>query len=659
VVAYSEQPRPASEQVAQRSRKPERAAPHARARLARAPERRPRWAYPELDCVRNRLAPRTLAAIEARAAALGLGADQVALTAGIVSEEQYLGALARSLRVALAPLDTLPRRLCPLDENGLIDAAAMGVLPLVAEDGSGLWVIAPRAWTVRRLMALLRRFPTLRRRIRLASSADLTRFALRHGAGAIAYRAADAFRQRHPMLSAGSHGNRPARCWCAGFAALAVAGMLIAPAAVIVAAQLAMSVAFLSWTALRVLGALRAPAPPVRQVRLRDDLLPVYSVVVALYREAAAVPDLVRALEQLDYPPERLDIRLVLEADDADTWQALDRMQLGAQFTRMPAPRAGPRTKPKALNAALPFVRGAYTVVYDAEDRPEPDQLRRALNAFLDQPDDLACVQAALTIDNTDDGWLPRLFTAEYAGQFDVLLPALAAWRLPIPLGGSSNHFDTAILRAAGGWDAFNVTEDADLGTRLARLGFRVATLDSSTYEEAPVEVGAWVRQRTRWFKGWMQTWCVHMRDPRRLACELGIAGFISFQIVLAGTVFAALVQPIAVVLALATLLTGPIIAGGGNAALMGMAGWLHGLALIGGYAASALLALVGLRRRKLLSSAWALLFLPVHWVLLSVAAWAALRDLVRDPFRWEKTEHGGARSSRRAQACAGWTSAK
>jgi len=171
----------------------------------------------------------------------------------------------------------------------------------------------------------------------------------------------------------------------------------------------------------------------------------------------------------------------------------------------IPVPASGPRTKPKALNVALPFARGTFTVVYDAEDRPDADQLRGALRAFRTDGERLACVQARLCIDNTADSWLARLFTAEYAGQFDVLLPGIAALRLPLALGGSSNHFRTASLREVGGWDAYNVTEDADLGTRLARFGYRAGVISSTTYEEAPARIGARLRQRTRWFKGWMR----------------------------------------------------------------------------------------------------------------------------------------------------------
>jgi hypothetical protein len=184
-----------------------------------------------------------------------------------------------------------------------------------------------------------------------------------------------------------------------------------------------------------------------------DDWLPPYSIVIALYREAAAVKGLVAALRDLDYPLEKLDIKLVLEPDDHETRDAVARLQLGPPFEIIVAPAGGPRTKPKALNAALSFVRGPFVAVFDAEDRPEPDQLRLALEAFVAGDERLACVQARLTIDNTADSWLTRMFTAEYAGLFDVFLPGLAAWRLPLPLGGSSNHFRTAVLRQVGAWD--------------------------------------------------------------------------------------------------------------------------------------------------------------------------------------------------------------
>jgi cellulose synthase/poly-beta-1,6-N-acetylglucosamine synthase-like glycosyltransferase len=336
-------------------------------------------------------------------------------------------------------------------------------------------------------------------------------------------------------------------------------------------------------------------------------------------------------------------VKFVLEADDHETRRALARLDLGPPFAIIIAPPFGPRTKPKALNVALPFAQGTFIAVYDAEDIPEPGQLRRALDAFLAGDEQLACVQAALTIDNTRDGWLARMFTAGYAGQFDAFLPGLAALRLPFPLGGSSNHFRTAALRRAGGWDPYNVTEDADLGIRLYRLGYRSAMLSSATYEEAPTRFGSWLRQRTRWYKGWMQTWLVHMRRPGRLVRELTPAGAIAFQLFLACNVLAALVHPFFLIALAAWLLGGHSL----QTAIALEAAPVFAATLVCGYLSTILLDVIGLRRRGLLVHAWILIFTPLHWLLLSLAAWRAVFQLLHDPQRWEKTEHGLARTSR------------
>jgi cellulose synthase/poly-beta-1,6-N-acetylglucosamine synthase-like glycosyltransferase len=258
---------------------------------------------------------------------------------------------------------------------------------------------------------------------------------------------------------------------------------------------------------------------------------------------------------------------------------------------------------------------------------------------------DLACVQARLTIDNTDDSWLARIFTAEYAGQFDVFLPGLAALHLPLPLGGSSNHFRTAMLRKIGAWDPYNVTEDADLGMRLCRFSYRSAVIGSTTYEEAPAQLMPWLRQRTRWFKGWMKTWLVHMRAPHRLWQDLGVAGFFTFQLVVGGNVLAALVYPVFLAGALHELV---LAAPSDKSFFAALLAGFHATTLVSGFLASAFVGWLGLARRGLTASAWVLVLIPLHWLLLSLAAWRALYQLLRDPYHWEKTEHGLARTSRR-----------
>jgi cellulose synthase/poly-beta-1,6-N-acetylglucosamine synthase-like glycosyltransferase len=337
-------------------------------------------------------------------------------------------------------------------------------------------------------------------------------------------------------------------------------------------------------------------------------------------------------------------VKFVLEPDDKATGLAFAHLNLGPPFEIITAPRFGPRTKPKALNVALALARGEYTVVFDAEDTPEPNQIRRAVAAFTAGDDKLACLQASLTIDNTADNWIARMFTANYAGQFDVLLPGFTALRLPFPLGGSSNHFRTSVLRTAGGWDPHNVTEDADLGIRLHRLGYRAAALSSATYEEAPARFVPWLKQRTRWYKGWMQTWCVHTRRPLRLLWELGIAGTAAFQLFLACNVLSALIHPIYLAVLCYYLFAQPP---EGVIAAMGGTAPLFAATLIAGYASAITLDLIGLQRRGLLAHAWVLLLTPLYWLLLSLAAWRALFQFLSAPQRWEKTEHGLAKNSR------------
>jgi len=603
---------------------------------------RPRTAYPELDCIRDRLPVGLAEWSERRASSLATGADRVLITAGVIEEDEYLRAFADAAGIAFAPLDRTPRTACPLTDDRLIDAVAAGILPL-RQAGELVYVVAPRGIAARRLAEFAARYADVRRRIRVTSAARLQSFVTRHAGNALGERAAEALRKTSPMLSAA---RRPWRTrWrpLAVLAALATT-VAIAPAAATVATNVTLSLVFLAWMVLRLLGPLAWRPATRHRVPITNGQLPVYTVVAAIYREAASVGGLVDALRGLDWPPEKLDVKIVVEADDADTRAALAELDLDPRFDIIVAPEAGPRTKPKALNAALPFARGTFTVIYDAEDRPEPDQLRAAVDAFLSEPPDLACVQAALTIDNTDDSWLARLFTAEYAAHFDVFLPSLAALRVPLPLGGSSNHFRTAALRAIGGWDPYNVTEDADLGIRLARFGYRTTVISSTTYEEAPAKIGPWLRQRTRWFKGWMQTWLVHMRTPGQMLQDLGVGGFLIFQLIIGGNVLAALIYPVfAALVAWRAALGEPVL----DSAI----GGLYAVTLLGGLLTTALTGAIGLARRGLLASAWVVLFAPAHWLLLSVAVWRGLAQLLRDPYRWEKTEHGLARSSRRRRS--------
>ncbi len=598
----------------------------------------------EIDCIRYWLPAALTSQAEQRADALDIGADEVLVGAGHLSELTYLYAQADALRLDFIDLDKTPREACPLSDEDLLRAGQAGWLP-IRVGNYHRWAVARLGAPMRKLAERAAETPDLSRQVVLASPQQLQRFVERHTAPAVLYAAAYELRDARPALSAAWPERRifAAGVLAAGLIAL---GCLAVPTAMASAGMLAGSAVFIAWSVLRLWLAAKTPPP----VNAPAQDFPRYTVVAALYREADCVAGLVAALGALDYPPEKLQIILALEADDHATRDAVAALELGPQYRVVLAPASGPRGKPKALNAALPFVSGEFVVVYDAEDRPEPGQLREAVARFAHDPDGrLACVQARLTIDNSEDSWLTRVFTAEYAGQFDVLLPGLAARGLPILLGGSSNHLRTHLLREIGGWDPYNVTEDADLGIRLVRSGYRTEVAHSSTFEEAPGAAGAWIKQRTRWFKGWMQTWCVHMRHPLQSARELGARGFWAFQLFSIGTVFAALVQPIGWAMIAAGIWKPGLFEGvaGANAPLLG---WFHFGALVCGYATTVAVAMIGLRRRRLLSlkKAGVLPLLMVgYWFLMSVAAWRALWQFFADRYAWEKTEHGLARTSR------------
>jgi cellulose synthase/poly-beta-1,6-N-acetylglucosamine synthase-like glycosyltransferase len=603
--------------------------------------------FPEIDCIRALFSPAVIAAAEQRAEAIGIGADRVLIASGRLDEEAYLRILGETLGIAFEPLDGTPRTQCPLENSRLIDATVTGLLPLTIDDGVTV-VVAPRDTGARKILELAEDNSAVASLLRLTSTEHFNRFVLRTTDKAAAARAADTLREKRPMLSAASSRRRRNIAILAPIMLLLIAGFAFTPRIMVHGFELVLATVFIAWLALRLTGAFVRRPKIVPAADIPDDALPVYTVVCALYQEASSVNGLLSAIERLDYPAEKLDVILAVEADDHETRAAIAARKSRLPVTLVPVAAIGPRTKPKALNVALPFARGDFTVVYDAEDRPEPGQLRCALQAFRADRGNLACVQARLCIDNTADSLLAGYFTAEYAGQFDVFLLGLAALKLPLPLGGSSNHFRTTTLRTVGGWDAYNVTEDADLGVRLARFGYRADIIESTTYEEAPTHFAAWLPQRTRWFKGWMQTWLVHMREPGKLLRELGLRGFLAFQLMIGGSVLAALVHPSFMAWLIYCIASGGI-GWRDESTMAAMPAAFYAAIAVFGYLSSAFLGWLGLSRRGLSGSAWVLLFTPVYWLMLSLAAWRALYQLFFAPYRWEKTAHGLAKSSHRA----------
>jgi len=365
---------------------------------------------------------------------------------------------------------------------------------------------------------------------------------------------------------------------------------------------------------------------------------PVYTVLVALWREANMVPQLLDALGSLDWPADRLEVKLICEADDPETIAAIEAHRLAATVEIIAVPPCDPRTKPKALRYAMPMIRGEFVVLYDAEDIPHPMQLREAFGIFDHSPLTLGCLQAPLEIVNGWKNWLTRCFAFEYAALFRGLVPWLASKQLVFPLGGTSNHFRRTALEAVGGWDPHNVTEDADLGIRLARMGYSAGTLTHPTYETAPDTIEDWFPQRARWNKGWLQTWLVHMRSPVQLFRDLGLLSFLVAQFVLFGMVFSAIIHPFMVI---AIPYFAYFIASGRPLTLLDRS--LIGvdfLSIVGGYAGYLFLGVTRMRGAERVDLWRVVAATPVYWLLISLASWKAARDLCLRPFHWDKTSH-------------------
>ena len=366
--------------------------------------------------------------------------------------------------------------------------------------------------------------------------------------------------------------------------------------------------------------------------------LPVYSVLVPLYDEAEILPDLIAALAELDYPAAKLDVVLILEDADPKTRRAAAAIRLPSFMRVVCVPDMRPRTKPKALNYALNYARGDFVVVYDAEDAPEPKQLYRALKVFSENPH-VDCLQARLNIYNSRASWLTRQFALEYTVLFDGLLPALERLNVPIPLGGTSNHFRRETLEQVGGWDPFNVTEDADLGIRLCRHGSTIGILKSTTWEEAPETLANWLPQRTRWIKGWMQTYLVHMRRPAELYRNLGPWSFFTFQVLIGGFLLSVLLHPFLYAV-IAFELTQDKPFEPGPSILEQTVWWAALFNLTAGYKTAMTLAFfTTLRRGRMLLTA-SIPSMPIYWLLSSVAAYRAAYQVYAAPHHWEKTRH-------------------
>ncbi|MFA9262458.1 MAG: glycosyltransferase [Undibacterium sp.] len=375
---------------------------------------------------------------------------------------------------------------------------------------------------------------------------------------------------------------------------------------------------------------------------LREADLPVYSIFCPLYKEWDVVDQFVAAISKIDWPKEKLDVQLLLEEDDEETIQQIKKMDLPEYFHIVVVPHGFPKTKPKACNYGLHHAKGEYIVIYDAEDIPDPKQLKIAYSVLSQSKNDrIVCAQAKLNFYNSNQNLLTRLFSAEYALWFELMLAGLQRLRAPIPLGGTSNHFRSKDLRLLEGWDPFNVTEDCDLGIRIAKLGFETVVIDSTTLEEANSQVGNWIRQRSRWIKGYMQSYLVHMRRPSDFFRGYKNPQILSFQLVVGGKVASLFINPCMWILTILYFMfrdtVGPIIDPLFPPAVL----YLGVISLLAGNFIFFYCYVLGIAKRQQWGVVWAAFFVPFYWLLISIAAWKGLWQLIFRPHYWEKTTHG------------------
>jgi cellulose synthase/poly-beta-1,6-N-acetylglucosamine synthase-like glycosyltransferase len=572
----------------------------------------------------------------------GVGADRVLIAEGLIGEEAFYRALAAELSVAYLDMpDGLER---PMD----LRAEAARGYGRFAQNPRGLrWLFAPRGAEIVRLIGVTR--SAAGRPLFAITTPTLFEEALRRrSAQALAREAAYSAERAAPRLCVRAALRRAALMEPLLVNALLFAAMASPFAGLGRAASALLALLFLANIALRLAACGASGGEEEDAPALDDAELPTYSVVVALYREAGVAPQLASAIDALDYPRAKLDVKYVVETDDSETADALRATRLRPDREIIVAPPGAPRTKPRALNVAMPFVRGSLVVVFDAEDLPEPDQLRKAAARFARADGTLACLQASLAIHNSDRSRMTALFAIDYAKLFQVFDKGASALGLPFFLGGSSNHFRVERLRAVGCWDAFNVTEDADLGLRLARAGFAAKSFPSKTYEEAPEAFYALLRQRTRWLKGWMQTALVHCSDLPRFFADLGALRGLAVLAIFVGGVVAPLYGPLFSALLLAHALFGDLL----KPATPGEAFWsgLWCLVAVSGLGASAYTTVVAMKRERLLALWPALLASPLWSLMLALAAWRALRELWLRPYHWEKTEHRPRLAPRRLE---------
>jgi len=429
------------------------------------------------------------------------------------------------------------------------------------------------------------------------------------------------------------------------FMGLLLALSILYPLPTLGGINLVMSILFLTAIVFKLYLALSGSKSEMKEVVTREEIkrfndahLPVYSILLPVYKEDQLIRKLIWNMRGMDYPQSRLDVKLLVEEDDTLTFNALHNLDFPANFELIVVPYHLPKTKPKACNYGIPFCRGEFLTIYDAEDVPDPDQLKKTVCLFRKLPDEFVVVQGALNYFNKNENFLTRMFTLEYSYWFDYMLTGLEKLDVPIPLGGSSNHFKLAKLIELGAWDPFNVTEDADLGVRVYGKQFKVGVVNSTTFEEANNEPFNWIRQRSRWIKGYMQTYLVHMRNPAKLVRHIGWTGFFGFNLFIGGTAFTFLLYPLLI------LFFGLYLVFKFAFVRALFPDWVLYVSIFNFITGNVLMIYVNMlavfKRRYYELIMFAVLN-PIYWLMHSTAAYKGLWQLITNPFYWEKTTHG------------------
>ncbi len=375
-------------------------------------------------------------------------------------------------------------------------------------------------------------------------------------------------------------------------------------------------------------------------VEIDDNLLPKYTILCPLYKEWQVIEQFVKAIEIIDWPKDKLEVIFLLEEDDAKTINMVYDLQLPDYFKIEVVPDSFPKTKPKACNWGLIKASGEYLVVYDAEDKPDPLQLKKAYLAFKKLTENVVCLQSKLNYYNEKQNILTRLFTAEYSYWFDIALPGLQSLGTIIPLGGTSNHFKTNFLKHLQGWDPFNVTEDCDLGTRLFKEGYKTAVIDSETLEEANSNLNSWIKQRSRWVKGYMQTYLVHMRDPIGFLREYKHHALF-FQLIIGMRMVFMIINPLMWFMTIAYFAMYPVF----GPIIESLYPWYIFYPAIFCLIFANFTYFYSYMIASAKKDKWDLIqyifLIPFYWILTSVSAGIAFYQLITKPYYWEKTEHG------------------